>query len=254
MATIFERFDYTNTAFINPEDTIIAEPGFPEVCITTFSDAMIDKFVSLNQAEKIAELYTANGITPIYGISYKGKRIALFLSRVGAPACIAGLEEVIAMGVKKIVLFGCCGVLNQQEVQDKIIIPSSAVRDEGTSYHYIPPSEEIYTEESSIRKLEACLKKLDLSYVTGKTWTTDAVYRETPKALKERREQGCLAVEMELSAALAVAQFRDVRLLPFLYGADNLDSEEWECRDLKEYGFSGLHKYFGLALECSVIL
>ena len=114
MATIFERFDHTKTAFINPEDTIVAEPGFPEVCITTFSNTMIDKFVSLNQAEKIAELYTANGITPIYGISYKGKRIALFLSRVGAPACIAGLEEVIAMGVKKIVLFGCCGVLNQQ--------------------------------------------------------------------------------------------------------------------------------------------
>lgn len=254
MATIFERFDHTKTAFINPEDTVKAKSDFPEVCITTFSDKMIEKYISVNRAEKIAELYTANGITPVYNINYRGKQIALFLSRVGAPACAAGLEEVIAMGAEKIVLFGCCGVLDQAAVQDKIIIPLSAVRDEGTSYHYIPPSEEIRTEEDSVHKLEFCLKKLGLPYVTGKTWTTDAVYRETRKVLKERREQGCVAVEMEISAALAVAQFRQVRILPFLYGADNLDADEWECRDLKEYGIAGVHKYFELALECASIL
>ncbi|MBS7009409.1 nucleoside phosphorylase [Anaerostipes sp.] len=254
MATIFERFDYEKTAFINPEDVIKPEPDFPKVCITTFSETMTEKFAGKMKGKVIAELCSANGAVPVYEIIYKGKQIALFLSRVGAPACTAGLEEVIAMGAESIVMFGCCGVLDQEKVRDRIIIPSSAVRDEGTSYHYIPSSEEIYTEEGSMRKLESCLKKTGLPYVTGKTWTTDAVYRETRRVVEERKEQGCLAVEMECSAALAVTQFRDVRFLPFLYGADSLDSDEWEIRDLKEYGITGFHKYFHLALECALVL
>ncbi len=83
--------------------------------------------------------------------------MAFYLSRVGAPACVAGLEEMIAMGAKKMIIFGCCGVLDEVEVQDKIIIPSSTIRDEGTSYHYLPAGEEIGLEDSCAGILEDCL-------------------------------------------------------------------------------------------------
>ena len=191
---------------------------------------------------------------PVHEIRYGGKRIAVFLSRVGAPACAAGLEEIIAMGAKKIVMFGCCGVLNQSAVQDKIIVPVSAVRDEGTSYHYMPASEEIHAEPSSVNILKNSLKKCGMSYVTGKTWTTDAVYRETQSVIEERREQGCLAVEMECSAALAVTQFRKIPFVQFLYGADHLDADRWEQRDLAEYGIRNFKKYMQLAFECALAL
>ena len=150
MATIFERWDSAKTALINPWNVIEEKPDFPEVCITTFSADMIDRLAESRDGKKIAELCSANGNLPVYEIRYGGKRIAVFLSRVGAPACAAGLEEIIAMGAKKIVMFGCCGVLNQSAVQDKIIVPVSAVRDEGTSYHYMPASEEIHAETSSV--------------------------------------------------------------------------------------------------------
>ena len=68
--------------------------------------------------------------------------------------------------------------------------------------------------------------------MTGKTWTTDAVYRETQSVIEERREQGCLAVEMECSAALAVTQFRKIPFVQFLYGADHLHADRWEQRDI----------------------
>lgn len=129
MATVFENFDHTKTAFINPGDFIKPEPDFPEVCVTTFAENIIQKFAEIGQVKKIAELYSANGMIPVYETQYAGKRIAVFLSRVGAPACVAGLEEIIALGAKKIVLFGCCGILDQAAVQDKIIIPAAAVRD-----------------------------------------------------------------------------------------------------------------------------
>ena len=88
MATVFENYDAARTAFINPGDCVKAQENFPEVCITTFSESIIEDFAKKNSAEKIAELYTANGVLPVYGIEYAGIRMAFYLSRVGAPACV----------------------------------------------------------------------------------------------------------------------------------------------------------------------
>lgn len=254
MTTIFHNFDNAKTAFINPNDIMDEDSSFPDVCVTTFSENIIQKIAEIDGVKRIAYLYSANGTLPVYEIEYAGKRIAFFLSRVGAPACVAGLEEIIALGAKKIVIFGCCGVLNQSAVQDKIVIPSSAIRDEGTSYHYIPANDEIYADKHSINILKQCLDKCSLSYAIGKTWTTDAIYRETHKILEERKRQGCLVVEMECSAVYAIAQFRNIPVIQFLYGADNLDSERWEPRDLTDYGATNCSKYVELAFECAACL
>lgn len=250
MATIFNRFCENKNAFLNPCDITEKISGFPEVCITTFSASIIEDFVKRNTAKVIANLYSANGTIPVYEIKYAGKKMGLFLSRVGAPACAAGLEEIIALGAEKIVLFGCCGILNQSAADGRIIVPLSAVRDEGTSYHYCPGSEEISAEDSSVNMTVQCLKQHGIPYVTGKVWTTDAIYRETPEAIEERRKQGCIAVEMECSASLAVAKFRNIPIIQFFYGADNLDSDQWEIRDLTDYGLSFSDKYMFIALEC----
>ena len=251
MKTIFHNFDDTKTAFINPSDFTQPKADFPEVCLTTFSEKIIQKIAELDTVKETAQLYTANGTVPIYEIEYAGKRVGFFVSRVGAPACVAALEEVIALGAKKIVLFGSCGVLDQAIVQDKIIIPVSAVRDEGTSYHYIPASEEIKADKHSVAVLKQCLKESGLPYVAGKTWTTDAIYRETHKIIEERKRQGCLVVEMECSAVYAFARFRNIPLIQFLYGADNLDSDKWEINDLMEHGITNCDKYVKLAFECA---
>lgn len=252
MATIFNRFCGDEDAFINPWDLTEKMSGFPEVCITTFSEGIIKDFVEHNQTAVIADLYSANGTIPVYEITYAGRRMGLFLSRVGAPACAAGLEEIIALGAKGVVQFGCCGILNQPAADGKIIIPSSAVRDEGTSYHYVRGSEEIQGDRACLDTAVRCLEKLKIPYVVGKIWTTDAIYRETQEVVEERKAQGCIAVEMECSASLAVARFRNIPIIQFFYGADNLDSEQWEPRDLTDYGVSCSDKYMAIALECGI--
>lgn len=252
MATIFHHFCKDRDAFINPCDTTEKIAGFPEVCITTFSEGIIKDFTKNNAAKIIANLYSANGAIPVYEIEYGNKKMGLFLSRVGAPACVAGLEEVIALGAKKIVQFGCCGILDQSRVGDKIIIPSSAVRDEGTSYHYISSSEEISADHALIDLTVQCLERHQIPYVVGKVWTTDAIYRETQAVITERKKQGCIAVEMECSASLAVAAFRGIPIIQFFYGADSLDAEQWEIRDLTDYGISYGDKYMAIALECGM--
>ena len=101
MGTVFQTYPKERSAFINPEDFTKRNPDFPELCVSTFSKGIIDKFAALDSAEVIGHLYTANGETPVYRIVYKHTPIAFYLSRVGAPACVAGIEEIIALGAKK---------------------------------------------------------------------------------------------------------------------------------------------------------
>ena len=146
MSTVFNRTRVSEPALFTPCDTTEKVKDFPAVCVSTFSENIIQKFAALRETEKIAELYTANGSTPVYKIRYGGQEIAFYQSRVGAPACVSGFEEIIAMGAERFVLFGSCGVLDDEKVKKRIIVPVSAVRDEGTSYHYAAPSEDIETD------------------------------------------------------------------------------------------------------------
>ncbi len=250
----FRSFDPAEKAFINPADITKPLPDFPKICVSTFSEAIIEKYAAREGVTKIAELYTANGALPVYRTVYGGTPIAFFLSRVGAPACAAGLEEIIALGARKIVLFGSCGILNESRMEGRFLIPTAAVREEGTSFHYALESEEIPMEPSSVRAVTKCLDTCGYPYVTGKVWTMDAIYRETADKIERRRNQGCLAVEMECAAAIAVTRFRGVKFAQFLYGADNLDSDIWEPRDLTDYGMTNGEKYLSLAFECGLAL
>lgn len=254
MNTVFHQKELSADAFINPEDTVKAVPGFPEVCISTFSRNIIEKFAALPGVEVIACLYTANGENPVYKISYGGREFAFYLSLVGAPACVCGLEEIIAMGGKKFIFFGCAGILDDAKVQNQLIVPTGTIRDEGTSYHYYPGDIVLEPREGLSRILTDCMDTCGFPYTTGKIWTSDGIYRETRSAIKERKKDGCIAVDMEYSALLAVSQYRKVPFLQFFYGADSLDSPQWQPRDLTDYGLTHADRYMALALECGLAL
>ncbi len=252
--TVFQKTEISEPTLFNPWDTTKKIDNFPEICVSTFSENIIQTFSSLENVEKIAELYTANGRIPVYKIHYQNTEIAFYLSRVGAPACVVGFEEIVAMGAKKFVLFGSCGALDDDKTKDKIIVPVSAIRDEGTSYHYIAPSAEIEADPHSIQILEKVLKTHGYSYVEGKTWTSDAIYRETIPLIEERKQNGCIAVEMECAAMLAAAKYRNIPFIQFLFAADSLSSDKWDIRDLPLYGLSNAEKYMLLAFECGMAL
>ena len=241
-------------AMLHPSDLIKPVPGFPETCVSTFSRTIIQRYAAMEQTEAIAVLYTANGANPVYRITYGGREFGLYLSLVGAPACVCGLEEVIAMGARKFVFFGSCGILNEEKVGKSLIVPTGAVRDEGTSYHYLPPSAEIEADEGTTALLKDCLMRCGCPVVLGKMWTNDAIYRETQDLVRERREAGCIGTDMEYSALLAAARFRGVRFAQFFYGADCLDNDVWQPRDLTDYGLGSADKYMALALEAALRL
>ncbi len=229
---ILTEFDINKIAVLNPYDIVNPVEGMPKVAVTCYAKETFERMLAGFEAEQIASTSTANGIIPIYKVTYKGVEIALFMMDVGAPASAALMEDVYQMGAEKIIIFGTCGVLEKSIDDCAIIIPNSAMRDEGTSYHYAPASDEIPVNEKYMSVFTGMLDELQIKYTVGKTWTTDAIYRETANKIKHRKEQGCICVDMECSADAAVAQFRGKDLVQFFYAADNLDAEEWDVRSL----------------------
>lgn len=232
---ILTEFDPVKKAVINPKDIYKFVEGMPKVAVACYSNTTFERMIGELETEIIAASSTANGVTPIYKAAYKGVEIALFMIDVGAPMSVAMLEDVFAMGVEKTIIFGTCGVLEQSIEDCSIIIPNSAVRDEGTSYHYAPASDEIEVNQKHMIVFTKMLDELHVKYTVGKTWTTDAFYRETADKIKRRKEWGCICVDMECSADAAVAAFRGKDLVQFFYAADNLDAEEWDVRSLSNH-------------------
>lgn len=229
---ILEEFDETLTSTFDPYEVENVIEGFPKIGVTCFSKKLFDQLVERFHGEQIAENSNGNGKLPVYKINYEGEELALFMSRVGAPACIVQYEELFAMGLEKVVVFGTCGVLSKDIEDLAIIIPTSAIRDEGTSYHYMKASREVETNPKYMDDFIKLLEEHEYSYVKGKTWTTDAPYRETRNKVMDRKNEGCVCVDMECSAIFALAKFRNKDVFQFFYAADNLDSAKWDKRSL----------------------
>ncbi|MBR4979003.1 MAG: nucleoside phosphorylase [Clostridia bacterium] len=229
---LLEEFDSDRSAIIEPDMVVKKLDGFPEVTVSCFSYQLFASVVSLLDAKKIAELRSAVGPSPVYEDDYKGKRFALFQSRVGEPLCVADYEDLTAMGSKRLILLGNCGVLNRSIEDCGIIIPTEAIRDEGTSYHYAEPSDTIEVNKKYRGEFKSVLDEFGYPYIEGKTWTTDACYRETRAKTAKRKAQGAVCVEMECAGMQALCDFRGTEFFQFFYAGDNLDHSSWQPRSL----------------------
>jgi uridine phosphorylase len=223
------EFDPAPEAFIEPSKIIQAR-DLPEHCVITFFKEVIDKVIAEQDAKVAVENQWEDGPHCIYEISHHGQRLAFFHPGVGAPISAGLLEEAIAFGCRKFIACGGCGVLEKDIAVGHIVVVSAAVRDEGVSYHYLPPTREVTANEKGVNALVKTLDDRGVPYRVGKTWTTDAPYRETPGKIGKRKEEGCLVVEMESAALIAVAQFRHVIFGQALYGGDDLSGVEWDNR------------------------
>jgi uridine phosphorylase len=223
------EFDPARPAVIEPSEHI--KPcDVPEHCVVCFFREVIEELVEAGRAREIACMKSEMGRHPVYGIDVEGRRLAVFLPGITSAFAGAMLEETIAFGCRKFIACGSAGVLDRTITFGHVVIPASAVRDEGLSYHYAPPSREVAAHPDGVAALVAACDRHGLPYLSGKTWTTDGFYRETPEKVELRRSEGCLTVEMEAAGFFAVAQFRDVVFAQVLYGADDVSGDEWDVR------------------------
>ena len=227
---LLEEFDYDKSAVIEPWFVHQPVEDFPETVVSIFHHTLFQRIAEFLGGVRIAGTKDVDGHWPVYEVQYKGHRFALYKARLGAPACVGSFEDLIPMGAKRIILLGNCGVLDKSIEDCGIIIPTKAIRDEGTSYHYVRPSDYIDVNKKYIPEFIEVLKECGYPYVMGTTWTTDAFYRETPAMVKHRKEEGCITVEMETAAFFAVAEFYQLQLAQILYAGDDVSGEKWNER------------------------
>ncbi|MBF0408509.1 MAG: nucleoside phosphorylase [Candidatus Riflebacteria bacterium] len=224
------EFDDSEDALIEPSRFIRAGTP-PEHCVICFFNEVVERIAREKQAKNFFNRNWESGKHKFYEIEHLGKRLAFFQPGVGAPMAAGLLEEAIAFGMRKFIACGGAGVLQSDIKLGKLVVVTSAVRDEGTSYHYQRPSREIDAQEGTVKVIEQTLLKNSIPYIKGKTWTTDAAYRETREKIQLRRTEGCITVDMEASAFIAVANFRKVKFGQILYSGDDLSGEEWDERN-----------------------
>ena len=244
------------TASFDGQSPAIIQPGSSEnaprvdACILTFS-WQIEQFVLNNYpCQRIGSFWFATGETPVYRLAYRGKEFAFYKTYVGAPACVGTVEDTLPLfRTKNYVVFGGAGCLNKEIAHGRIMVPTEAYRDEGTSYHYAPAADWIKIKNADT--VARFMAENGLPYVTGKTWTTDAFYRETRNNFTKRRADGCISVEMECAALQALCDFRGLNLYAFFTSGDLLDAPKWDQRrrDGETAGTQHDTGHFDIALE-----
>lgn len=224
---ITSSFDDNTPAKLNPDLT--ANAPKVDACIITFSKR-IEQYVLANfPCTQLGWSRCSCGDMPIYRIDHAGKRFAFFLSYEGAAMCTAMVEDThVLFSTDKYVLFGGAGCLNKDIARGRVMVPTAAYRDEGTSYHYMPASD--YVDMPNAPVVEAFLQENGLPYVLGRTWTTDALFRETEGNMMKRKAEGCISVEMESAGVQAMCTFRGLQLYTFFTSGDLLDAPKWDAR------------------------
>ena len=146
---------------------------------------------------------------------------------VGAPAAIVALEMCVALGARRVVLVGYAGSLQHGLDPGDVLLCDHAIRDEGTSYHYLPAGAEARADPTLLDSCRQALASSGIDAVSGACWTTDAPFRETEAEVREMQAAGVLAVEMELAAVYAAAQVCGVAAAGLCVVSDSLSELVW---------------------------
>ncbi len=222
------EFDTERKAVICAADFL--EKTLPEKCVLTFFRNELNAFVQENNLPQIGYMHSEVVDIPIYLYESEGEKIAIAMPFQCSAGAAGTLEEMHAMGCSKFIICGGAGCLTGKMDVGQIMLPTSAVRDEGASYHYLAPSREVEAPAETLEKTARILGEMGVPFTLGKTWTTDAFYRETKEMVEKRRAEGCRMVEMETAGFYAVAKHYGLQLAQLLYAGDDVSGEAWDNR------------------------
>lgn len=149
---------------------------------------------------------------------------------IGGPATAVVVEQLAAHGVERFCIVGASATLQPEVTGDHAVVAERAVRDEGTSHHYVEPARHASADPGVVAALEDALAAHDRPARTGTTWTTDAFFRETVPEVEHYRDEGVLAVDMEAATLFAIAGYRDLEAGALFAPFDCLTVDDWQAR------------------------
>lgn len=221
------EYDSSPDAILEPNHEELGV-SFPPCAAFPFVGDLVDDYAHALHLPVIARYETITKSYPVYKVS---ERICLCQAPMGAPVAVAFMDWLIAYGVRRIVSAGSCGALIDLP-ENALVVPRRALRDEGTSYHYMPPARWSYPDYGMQQRITDTLQAMNIPYTECDTWSTDAIFRETVDKVRRCRAEGCGVVDMECASLSACAEFRCVEFGQFLYVADSLaDADAYDARN-----------------------
>lgn len=228
-------------ALFGPKDSAkyrVRPKNIPHKYILVYSDSALN-YIKKKYKPKATNIFDSFTINICKGVGF------VQIIGIGSPTASFILEGLIALGGRKFINIGTAGGL----ISEGVFLCIKALRDEGTSYHYIPHGHYSYPNKELTRKLGEAMKKQGINYKTGITWTIDAPYRETKKEIEHYSRIGVATVEMEASALFAVAQYRKVKITAAFVVSDIL-GKKWEPKFHKLDVKKTLNKLIDSAVDC----
>ncbi len=221
------EFDDNPVARLNPE-IFGSERLSTNKLVICFFPEVLEK---LRRRRKLEVERVIGGENPVTLYRFRERpEVLLTLGQIGCPACGGNLDLFQAMGVRKVLFCGGGGVLDREIAVGQLLLVDGAIRDEGFSYHYLPPARVVYADPGVTEQLAGLLDRRGVPYLRGLTWTTDALFRETADKIAARKREGAKIVEMEQAGCLAVAQCRGLAYGALIYGGDDLSGPDWDGR------------------------
>ncbi len=239
---------YNQNGIFNARSLYRTDADYPKTVILTWQAKFLGELSRRFELSDYRIKLCAGGTSVVTKIfSDNEKQFGFALLPAGGPVASMMMEEMSALGAEKFIFIGSCGSLLDEQ-SDALIVPTRALRDEGTSYHYLPADTE-FIEVETAQYTDRFLDSIKVPHRMGATWTTDAFYRETPSALKEARDKHCICVEMECASIMAVSKAKNIPTYQILFTADKLESDNWDIGRLKSMGFNTYGTYLEIILE-----
>ena len=220
---ILAEKSYAEDAVFRPENLLregrrqrdVAMGDVPEVCLLDPDGDIVRWLIDQKKANR--SRFWACYHTDLYTLEHEGRQVGVIGNAVGAAFAVLLAEQLFVSGCKLLVSITSAGQLAKEMKTPCFLLIDKALRDEGTSYHYLPPSDYASAPDGLLSRLTGAFSDLPFSVLQGPTWTTDAPYRETETAIAANRARGILAVEMEAAALYAFANARGKPVVCFAH-------------------------------------
>ena len=221
-------------------------PDFPipESVIFCYEGNLLNRIASVENVEQIQGI--GGGF---YLLTETNSRVAVSGNNgIGAPGVSMVLEILIALGVKRFINVGIAGGLQKTSHIGDVVVCTSAIRDEGVSYHYLAdPTVPALPSENLTDALTQTLERHGIPYAEGPTWTTDAFFRETVGEIQHYQKEGVVTVEMEAAALFAISTLRGVEMASGFVISDSVADLVWHPQILAQETHDSLFRLYQAA-------
>lgn len=213
----------------------ISKGVVPSICILD-PDGDIVRY--LKKHEKVS----ANGFwacyhTELFNFTFEGVEYGIIGNAVGGSFAVLLAEQLFVSGCKLLLSITSAGVISDSMDLPRFLIIEKALRDEGTSYHYLPPAPYAYINSSVLHSLRNAINAIDNKEIGfGTSWTTDAPYRETGEIIEEMKKSGVDCVEMESAALYAFAQAKEAKIVCIAHLTNTMAQNEGDFEKGEEFG------------------